>query len=1423
MDQIKAALKEKNPFKRKKTLAKIEEVLRDPYAQLSSRLRDKYRNDKSRLQSDVDGLWKLRVGAFLAGLSASTQLSLDELNKSEVVLQTFSGLQFRVEPVSPYVPEDEEESLTLSHNKDLVKEMRYDSVVESGVLLAKTETEGFIYQPGDPKELGSLRFPLNTDAFAVPDKSLKALSLHCGDEVEFRLCGSTPYDVKVSKYEDMTSKEIDDYLNDLSQIADENPLSALLSIRNAFPIWRYILYGDEGRVPTHRLWRVVRLASKITASEATTLLRSAVESIFLSFAKPAFLHETLLPCCTNETDRSDFTVDEMKEFVSNFVTLLPKKANTIFPLIKIVSQSLFDVGRYVESNKFLLNTLETIASHQQIDEDDDTDVQPWNSAPLIITPKELRIASKQNHNQFADLPVVRLKQPYRSIEDYFETYFTLLRKDCYGQLCDVIRSAKLLHVDRKKHNLYKIVETTGLYFFLNGRGMAFCLKFEPLFEIDWNESEFLKEENLVAISLTGNFDDSELIWATIASQGRKHTELLKRSEVHLRFCTEENDETDAVVISRIQESTSAVFVESPAFYRAYQPVLDALQRKNIEEVPFQNALVRLKEEPQKIAYINQTTTVNEIPLFHNVAELTCSDEKIVQILEKCQCKLDKSQVDAVTSCFSRPLTLIQGPPGTGKTFLGVTITRLLLSTSTLPEGPILIMAYKNRSLDHFLNLCFDFVDERNVIRVGHTSHRRLQERCLSAVLHREKLSDRQVARRIHFNSIYRLKELKTTLRRWGENLKKSHSFSVEIFVDQATDNQIRSLVKTQESELKKDAANEPSIKAFLRNNMNNDEYVRTLSNLMEAWLPSDEEFDRIGPSDNAPKKSLFEKIQSATTATTTTVRLPADNSEFLREERKDNQNRFQSYSSYPSDMKRIYEYKVDEGVESLSFEEQLNGPLIRVKRRNLYPDDLTLFNADDLQKVTNAADRARLTQMWLNAYHRKASRLFTEAAEEYLKICQQVQERNMKLHYEILKSAKLVGITTTGAAIHQNLLLAVKPSIIIVEEACEILESNLLATLTPSVKQLIMIGDHMQLKPKVSCHELAELFYFDTSAFERLVTNDYPHVTLQEQRRMRREFLPLLKPFYPSLKSSSKVENFQLCQFLPQNLFFWSYHSDLETRKNGSFSNRLEAERVKQLVLFLLSCGENSSNITVLTFYRGQVDALYKKLQNCKSDCCGNDLLFYRAIRVRVATVDEYQGDENRIIILSLVRSNKSQTFGFLKEKNRLVVAISRQKAALIIVGNGNFFKRNPHFQTLLETIGKLGLIDNTIPVRLPDGRIKKTDEEGLKEEIVQMCSQPSVADIPLKEKFPQSDKLRAKFAPTIGTDWKFLVRELGLCEAKIDAIVQDNPHSTQEQAYKALTLWTKKMGEKATKHHVIEALREMEREDLVTELEQYT
>ena len=68
---------------------------------------------------------------------------------------------------------------------------------------------------------------------------------------------------------------------------------------------------------------------------------------------------------------------------------------------------------------------------------------------------------------------------------------------------------------------------------------------------------------------------------------------------------------------------------------------------------------------------------------------------------------------------------------------------------------------------------------------------------------------------------------------------------------------------------------------------------------------------------------------------------------------------------------------------------------------------------------------------------------------------------------QILKRARVVGMTTTGAAIYQELLNKLRAPVVFVEEAAEVLESNLLATLTPHVKHLVLIGDHKQLKPKV--------------------------------------------------------------------------------------------------------------------------------------------------------------------------------------------------------------------------------------------------------------------------------------------------------------------------------------------------------------------
>ena len=55
---------------------------------------------------------------------------------------------------------------------------------------------------------------------------------------------------------------------------------------------------------------------------------------------------------------------------------------------------------------------------------------------------------------------------------------------------------------------------------------------------------------------------------------------------------------------------------------------------------------------------------------------------------------------------------------------------------------------------------------------------------------------------------------------------------------------------------------------------------------------------------------------------------------------------------------------------------------------------------------------------------------------------------------------------------------------------------------------------------------------------------------------------------------------------------------------------------------------------------------------------------------VKCIVVDKYQGEENKIILLSLVRSNKEGKIGFLKTENRVCVALSRAKEGLYIIGN---------------------------------------------------------------------------------------------------------------------------------------------------------
>lgn len=113
--------------------------------------------------------------------------------------------------------------------------------------------------------------------------------------------------------------------------------------------------------------------------------------------------------------------------------------------------------------------------------------------------------------------------------------------------------------------------------------------------------------------------------------------------------------------------------------------------------------------------------------------------------------------------------------------------------------------------------------------------------------------------------------------------------------------------------------------------------------------------------------------------------------------------------------------------------------------------------------------------------------------------------------------------------------------------------------------------------------------------------------------------------------------------------------------QSESKSNVNEIEIISRHVQLLLKHGLESSRITILSPYNLQVSMLSDQFKGLKSSLCEN---------ITIGSIDSMQGMENDVIILSLVRSNEQREVGFLSEKKRLNVAMTRAKRQLCIVGD---------------------------------------------------------------------------------------------------------------------------------------------------------
>ncbi|MDF5716703.1 MAG: AAA domain-containing protein [Rhizonema sp. NSF051] len=306
---------------------------------------------------------------------------------------------------------------------------------------------------------------------------------------------------------------------------------------------------------------------------------------------------------------------------------------------------------------------------------------------------------------------------------------------------------------------------------------------------------------------------------------------------------------------------------------------------------------------------------------------------------------------------------------------------------------------------------------------------------------------------------------------------------------------------------------------------------------------------------------------------------------------------------------------------------------------------------------------------------------------------------------------------------------------VIVDEAARANPLDLFIPMSKAERRIILVGDHRQL-PHILEEEVerqlgqsaeATKNALKKSLFERLfiqmkelekIDGIKRTVTLDTQYRMH----PILgdfvsRTFYeyhgePPIRAGRAEEEF--VHNLPgyENVVAAWINVPLSAgreTKGRSKSRPTEATRIAQELKRLI---ENDRQLTfgIIAFYSAQVTEIWKALCQVEIAELTDEGIYQIAPayqetrnpegkiveRLRVGTVDAFQGKEFDVVFLSMTRSNDIKVvseeqypkkYGFLMLENRLCVAMSRQQRLLITVGDLEMVKAEAAPKAIRELV----------------------------------------------------------------------------------------------------------------------------------------
>ena len=317
-------------------------------------------------------------------------------------------------------------------------------------------------------------------------------------------------------------------------------------------------------------------------------------------------------------------------------------------------------------------------------------------------------------------------------------------------------------------------------------------------------------------------------------------------------------------------------------------------------------------------------------------------------------------------------------------------------------------------------------------------------------------------------------------------------------------------------------------------------------------------------------------------------------------------------------------------------------------------------------------------------YNHLVKYAFDNIVEDYCNSCSSNGGENsynkITIAKDFFQNARII-LTTDYSA--KDLGKSIEVGAVIVDEAGLVgldRMGMLFSSLRDNNGKIIVIGDDKQLPP-VSQDYVAESLFGS-------ILGQFQTTLLRREYRFNKDILDLINPYYDNkLEADSSVMNISTADIAKKsydgidnniyrilkhdrNVIFVDTDKDLKEEKH--FTNKGEVAIIKEIVDGYLSMG--IKDIIVTTPYKQQ-----ERLCN-----------FYLQNGIRIGTIDEFQGQEAEVTIISMVRSNNKvnyqEAMGFVNIP-RSCVAFSRSKRKTIVVGDRNTLMKNKFLSNSIDTI----------------------------------------------------------------------------------------------------------------------------------------